>query len=51
MDAPLYERLPGRVTIIHGIQVPKGNNQKIVFENKKVLTLAPGATACAYTSF
>ena len=48
MDAPLYERLPGRVTIIHGIRVPEGENQKIVFENGKTLPVAPGATACAY---
>jgi hypothetical protein len=47
MDAPLYERLPGRVTVIHGILVPTGQDQKVVFEDGKVLPVAPGATACA----
>jgi hypothetical protein len=45
-DAPLYENLPGKVTLIHGIVVPQLADQKIKFENGEVLEVQAGATAC-----
>ncbi|PVH74280.1 alpha-ketoglutarate dependent xanthine dioxygenase [Cadophora sp. DSE1049] len=45
MDMPCYETLPGKVTLIHGIEIPKAPDQKVVFENGSTLPLAAGATA------
>ncbi|GME31363.1 Alpha-ketoglutarate dependent xanthine dioxygenase [Neofusicoccum parvum] len=45
MDTPLYERLPGEVTILHGVQIPKVPDQKIKFENGEEKTIAAGSTA------
>lgn len=47
-DAPLYEVLPGKVTLIHALVVPTGlGEQRIVFEDGGgTLELQAGATAC-----
>ncbi|KAL1631110.1 hypothetical protein SLS56_004498 [Neofusicoccum ribis] len=45
MDTPLYERLPGEVTILHGVRIPKVPDQKIKFENGEEKTIAAGSTA------
>ena len=45
-DAPLYENLPGKVTIIHGLTVPELLDQKIKFEDGEFLELQAGSTAC-----
>ncbi|KKF92307.1 putative dioxygenase [Ceratocystis platani] len=45
MDMPLHRRLPGRVTLIHGLVIPKGLDQRVVFDEGDELSLAPGATA------
>ncbi|KAH7028929.1 alpha-ketoglutarate dependent xanthine dioxygenase [Microdochium trichocladiopsis] len=45
LDAPLYERLPGRVTLIHGVKVPTGQTQRIELESGENLHVAPGASA------
>ncbi|KAF2635709.1 alpha-ketoglutarate dependent xanthine dioxygenase [Massarina eburnea CBS 473.64] len=45
MDAPLYERLPGFVTTLHAIQVPKQPDQKIKFSNGEIVDIPAGATA------
>ncbi|CAO2650232.1 Nn.00g015240.m01.CDS01 [Neocucurbitaria sp. VM-36] len=45
MDAPLYERLPGFVTSLHALQVPKQPDQKIRFTNNEVIDIPAGATA------
>lgn len=46
MVMPCYEALPGRVTLVHGVKIPKAPDQKVVFENGTVLRIAAGATAC-----
>lgn len=46
MDTTLYERLPGEVTILHGVRIPKVPDQKIKFENGEDKTIAAGSTAC-----
>ncbi|KAH6692095.1 alpha-ketoglutarate dependent xanthine dioxygenase [Leptodontidium sp. MPI-SDFR-AT-0119] len=45
MVMPCYEALPGRVTLVHGVKIPKAPDQKVVFENGTVLRIAAGATA------
>lgn len=50
-DAPLYENLPGKVTLIHGLVVPKLPDQKIKFADGEVLNLQAGSTACKYRDF
>ncbi|KAH7388893.1 alpha-ketoglutarate dependent xanthine dioxygenase [Cadophora sp. MPI-SDFR-AT-0126] len=45
MDMPCYETLPGKVTLIHGIEIPKAPDQKVVFEDGSILPLTAGATA------
>ncbi|KAH7000589.1 alpha-ketoglutarate dependent xanthine dioxygenase [Ilyonectria destructans] len=45
MDTPFYERLPGEVTILHSIQIPKVPDQKIKFPDGTEKTVAAGATA------
>ena len=47
-DAPLYEKLPGQVTLLHAVTVPRLPPQKIVFEDGEAMQLAAGATACVY---
>ncbi|KAF8851794.1 alpha-ketoglutarate dependent xanthine dioxygenase [Acephala macrosclerotiorum] len=44
-DAPLYENLPGKVTLIHAVVVPKLPDQKIKFEDGREMTLQAGSTA------
>ena len=46
MDMPCYETLPGKVTLIHGIEIPRAPDQKVFFEDGSILPLAAGATAC-----
>jgi hypothetical protein len=46
MDIPFYERLPGKVAILHSIRIPKMPDQKIKFPDGKEKTIAAGATAC-----
>lgn len=48
MDAPLYERLPGVVTILHSIQIPQLPDQKIKFPDGQEKSIGAGATACKY---
>lgn len=50
MDAPLYERLPGVVTILHSIQIPKLADQKLKFPDGKEKEIGAGATACKVPS-
>lgn len=45
-DAPLYENLPGKVTLIHAVVVPKLPDQKIKFQNGQEMTVQAGSTAC-----
>lgn len=51
MDTPFYERLPGEVTILHSIQIPKVPDQKIKFPDGTEKTVAAGATACKNNSY
>jgi len=44
LDNPLYERLPGKVTVMHSLVVPDSPPQRVVFENGDVLPLAAAAT-------
>jgi hypothetical protein len=48
MDAPLYERFPGVVTILHSVQSSKLPDQKIKFPDGNEKTVGAGATACKY---
>lgn len=48
MDAPLYERSPGVVTILHSIQIPKLPDQKIRFSDGTEKSIGAGATACEF---
>lgn len=45
-DAPLYEKFPGKATLLFALQVPEAPPQKIKFEDGQVLELDAGATAC-----
>lgn len=45
-DAPLYEHLPGKVTLIHGLVVPKLPDQKVRFDDGENMELQAGATCC-----
>ncbi|KAJ5364090.1 uncharacterized protein N7496_009803 [Penicillium cataractarum] len=45
MDTPFYERLPGEVTILHSIRIPKMSDQKIKFPGGEEKEIAAGATA------
>ncbi|ETS77215.1 hypothetical protein PFICI_11089 [Pestalotiopsis fici W106-1] len=44
MDTPFYERLPGEVTVLHSIQIPKIPDQKIKFPDGEK-EIGAGATA------
>lgn len=46
MDAPLYENLPGFVTSIRAVEVPKIPQQKLQFPDGANMTIAAGATLC-----
>lgn len=46
MDAPLYDILPGRVTILHSLENPESPDQKIKFQDGSYMTIGAGATAC-----
>jgi hypothetical protein len=46
MDAPLYEKMPGKVTTLHCLSIPDLPDQKIQFPNGLVMPVAAGATAC-----
>lgn len=50
MDAALYENLPGIVTSLHAIEVPKVPAQKLQFPDGKIMDVAAGATLCEHTS-
>ncbi|KAH8651228.1 alpha-ketoglutarate dependent xanthine dioxygenase [Xylariales sp. PMI_506] len=45
MDTPFYERLPGEVTVLHSVQIPKLADQKIRFPGGKEKVIGAGATA------
>ncbi|KAJ5678866.1 hypothetical protein N7462_007110 [Penicillium macrosclerotiorum] len=45
MDTPFYERMPGEVTILHSIHIPKIPDQRIRFPDGKEKQIAAGATA------
>ncbi|KAE8444568.1 hypothetical protein EG329_014492 [Mollisiaceae sp. DMI_Dod_QoI] len=44
-DAPLYESLPGKVTLIHAVVVPQLLDQKIQFQDGQEMQLQAGSTA------
>lgn len=46
MDTPFYERLPGKVTILHAVKAPKLPDQRLKFPDGKEKEIAAGATAC-----
>lgn len=50
MDTPFYERLPGEVTILHAVKVPKLPDQFLKFPDGKVKEIGAGATACKFAS-
>ncbi|GAB7355487.1 hypothetical protein MBLNU459_g5982t1 [Dothideomycetes sp. NU459] len=45
MDAPLYDILPGRATILHSLENPESPDQRIRFPDGECMDLAAGATA------
>ncbi|KUJ10413.1 uncharacterized protein LY89DRAFT_596176, partial [Mollisia scopiformis] len=51
MDIPCYETLPGKVTLIHGVVIPKVPDQKLVFEEQSVLPIATGAIVSGALAF
>ncbi|OAG06576.1 alpha-ketoglutarate dependent xanthine dioxygenase [Paraphaeosphaeria sporulosa] len=44
MDAALYENLPGIVTSLHAIEVPKVPKQRLQFPQGEIMDVAAGAT-------
>lgn len=46
MDMPAYENLPGFVTSLHAIEVPKIPDQKLQFPDGQKMSIAAGATLC-----
>lgn len=46
MDASLYESLPGFVTSLHALEVPRIPDQQLQFPSGESLTVAAGATIC-----
>lgn len=46
MDAPLYESLPGFVTSIRAVEVPKIPRQKLQFPDGSSMEIAAGSTLC-----
>lgn len=47
-DAPLYESLPGKVTLIHALVVPELPDQKIKFDDGEYMSVQAGSTACKF---
>lgn len=45
LDAPLYENLPGKATILHGVIIPRAPQQTIKLGEDSELPVAAGATA------